>query len=104
LSSFEDELRALRDVYAAELPGLLRELLAELDAARSHPEAAARARKKAHRIGGTAGTHGFVEAGRIGLAIEDAIDQGRAVPPELVAALAALVAHCEDERISGSSK
>jgi chemotaxis protein histidine kinase CheA len=102
VSSIEDELRALRDAYAAELPGLLRELSAELDAARSQPEATARARRKAHRIRGTASTHGFVEAAEIAGAIEDAIDEGRAVPPETLAVLAALGG--TDERGGGLTK
>jgi chemotaxis protein histidine kinase CheA len=101
VSSFDDELRALRDGYAAELPGLLRELKAELDAVRAHPEATARARRKAHRIRGTASVHGFTEAAEIAGAIEDAIDDGRAVHPAI---LARLSAQCDEERISGSSK
>jgi HPt (histidine-containing phosphotransfer) domain-containing protein len=102
-SAIEDELRALRAEYAAELPALLGDLRAELDAARS-PEAVARASRKAHRIRGTAGSHGFAEAGAIAGAIEDALDEGRAVPPEALAALAALLAQWDEARISGSSK
>jgi chemotaxis protein histidine kinase CheA len=99
--TFDDELRALQAAYGAELPGLLRELQAELDAARAHPDAMARACRKAHRIRGTASMHGFAEAAEIAGAIEDAIDDGIAVPPAI---LAALSAQCEEERISGSSK
>ena len=96
----ESALAALRAAYAADLPGLLRDLGAALDEAAEHPEAAATACRQAHRIRGTAGSHGFGEVSAIAGEIEDALDEGRPVPPELRRALAALALQCDQ----GSSK
>ena len=91
-------LAALRAAYAEALPGLLRDLESQLDQAAAHPEAAVRAARQAHRIRGTAGSHGFGEATEIAGRIEDALDEGLPVAPELRRALAALVARCEEGR------
>ena len=86
----EDALAVLRAAYAADLPDLVRALEALLDEAAARPEATARARQAAHRIRGTAGSYGFAAVGEIAGGIEDALDEGRPVPPDLRRALVAL--------------
>jgi chemotaxis protein histidine kinase CheA len=95
-AGLEEAFAALREAYAVDLPGLLRDLEASLDEAAVHPDAAARAARQAHRIRGTAGSYGFAEVTEITGQIEDAIDEGRPVAPELRRALAALVLRCEE--------
>jgi HPt (histidine-containing phosphotransfer) domain-containing protein len=107
-------LAALQAEYAGELPGLVQALAALVEAGRTDPEAAARARRAAHRIRGTAGSYGFHAVGEAAGRIEDALEAGEAVGPELVLALRALVASTvastieppgsHEARSSGSSK
>ena len=70
---FAAELRALRVAYALGLSSKLEgldEALAVLRAAPGEPDAAAQARALAHRLGGTAGSYGFVAVGDAASALE----------------------------------
>jgi HPt (histidine-containing phosphotransfer) domain-containing protein len=98
LSAGEDiqaALDAARAEYAAELPDLVRALLARIEQA-----AADEARSQAHRLRGTAGSYGFAAVSDVAGRIEDALDAGRAVEPDLLRELAALA----DQAADGSSR
>ena len=106
MSDLAAALAELRTGYAAELPGLVRELGALLDAAATDAGALARARQAAHRLRGTAGSYGFVEVGEAAGRIEDALEEGADGGCELAGGLAALQAQVlgAPPKSSGSSK
>jgi HPt (histidine-containing phosphotransfer) domain-containing protein len=101
--SVEAALAALQAAYAAQVPAQVRSLLDLLGVAAACPEAAAEARRLAHRLRGTAGTYGFAAVGEACARIEDAFDAGEPVPLRLIDHLAALALQCEGS-IEGSSK
>jgi HPt (histidine-containing phosphotransfer) domain-containing protein len=90
MSDLDDTLAALRADYAAELPRLIRDLGALVEAAAIDAAVLQRARDAAHRLRGTAGSYGFVAVGEAAGHVEDALEQGAGGVPELVRALAAL--------------
>jgi HPt (histidine-containing phosphotransfer) domain-containing protein len=81
LDGFAAELRALRDAYGRGLPGKVddvAQVLAALRASGGDPAARESARSLAHRLGGTAGSYGFVAVGEAASVIE-----GLLTAPEL---------------------
>jgi HPt (histidine-containing phosphotransfer) domain-containing protein len=101
----DDLMVELRDAYAAELPGLIHALAALVEEAAAEAQAIPPALRAAHRLRGTAGSYGFAEVGEVAGRIEDALDAGAPVPPELLQALLALVPHARPKGgTSGSSK
>jgi len=88
-----DALAALRAEYLAHLPELLAELALLVARGATDVEARERARVAAHRLRGTAGSYGFEAAGELAGRIEDTLDEGAAVPAELLRSLEALVSH-----------
>ena len=79
-----DDLAIIRDEYAAGLPGIVGELTAALGRLRDTGDAAAwaEAREHAHKMRGTAGTHGLHEVSEAAAAIEDALVASRGQPAE----------------------
>lgn len=103
------EVEAMRAVladlaaeYAADLPALIEELTALVEAAAANPATLPRAVAAAHRLRGTAGSYGFAAVGEAAGLVEEALEAaydggsgprpaGAATAPALVRALAALV-------------
>ena len=86
----EAALAALRRGYAAELPDLVRSLAARMEEAATRPSALDQARREAHRLRGTAGSYGFAAVGEAAGRIEDALEEGRSVTPDLLGELAGI--------------
>jgi HPt (histidine-containing phosphotransfer) domain-containing protein len=88
---------ALCAEYAAELPGLIRALVALVEEAIARPEVIPDARAAAHQLRGTAGSYRFTAVGEAAGQIEDALDGATANLPALAHALAAL-AHASEPK------
>ncbi len=74
-------LDALRNEFAAKLPGEICQLIDELHSARREESAAPRLRKardRAHRLRGSVGAYGYAEVGEIAGRIEEILDS---LPP-----------------------
>jgi HPt (histidine-containing phosphotransfer) domain-containing protein len=103
----DEELASLKAEYARELPALVRALIALVTAASTDARAATSARRAAHQLHGTAGSYGYFAVGELAGRIEDALEDGEPVAPELLRTLDALslgTPGAQDARSSGSSK
>ncbi len=79
------ELAAIRDEYAAGLPQLVAELgvaLGKLRTSATDTSAWSEARERAHKMRGTAGTHGLHAVSEAAAAIEDALVASKGQPVE----------------------
>jgi len=105
---FQTALRALRERFLGNMPGTLdrlRALALQLDHGPDAAEAATAVRNEAHRIRGTAGSFGFLEATDVSTAMEHRAERWLTVADEDVAGRGDVVrAYVLDlERILGFS-